>query len=74
MSVASLHAASREKPHGADLEISQGFGNTRPDGRDLRHASQFDPVIDKEERFISNLRWNMSVLVQTVLNMRLNSQ
>ena len=27
-----------------------------------RHASQFDPAIDKERKFISNLRWNMLVL------------
>ena len=31
-----------------------------------RRASQFDPVIDKERKFISNLRWNMLVYAQTV--------
>ena len=71
---ASLAAstASREKPCGADPKISQDFGNIGPDGRDLRRASQFDPVI--EERLISNLWWNMPVLLQPVLNMQLNSQ
>ena len=37
----------------------------RRDGRScalLRRASQFDPVIDKERKLISNLRQNMSVL------------
>jgi hypothetical protein len=39
----------------------------------LCRASQFDPAIDKE-RIISSLRWNMSVLHQTVPNMWLDSR
>jgi hypothetical protein len=39
-----------------------------PDGCDWGRASQFDPAIDKERKLISNLRWNMPVLVQTVSN------
>ena len=66
---------SREKPRGADPELSLGLkGDTRPDGRDLEHASQFDPIIDKETRLISNLRWNMPAFVQTVPNVRLSSR
>ena len=70
----AANIASQEKPRGADPELSQDFRNIGPDGRDLRRASQFDPVIDKKERLISNLRWNMLVLLQTVLNVRLSSQ
>ena len=39
-----------------------------------RRASQFDPTIDKERKFISNLRWNMSVFAQTVPNVPLQEQ
>ena len=52
----------------------QTLEDTELNGRDLGCASQFDPVIDKETRLISNLRWNMSVFVQTVLNVRLSSR
>ena len=31
-----------------------------------RCVSQFDPVIDKKRKFISNLRWNVPVCAQTV--------
>ena len=39
-----------------------------------RRASQFDLQLKRRENLISNLRWNMSVLHQTVLNVRLDSQ
>ena len=69
------HKASREKSHGADPELFPGLkGDTGPDGRDLGRASQFDPAIDKERKLISNLRWNMPVLLQTVLNVRLSNR
>jgi hypothetical protein len=42
--------------------------STVPDGRDRGCASQFDPAIDKNRKLISNLRWNMSVLVHRVPN------
>ena len=65
----STHEASREKPRGADPKLSPDLGvNTGPDGRDRGRASQFDPAIDKERKLISNLRWNLLVFVQTVLN------
>jgi hypothetical protein len=38
------------------------YEDTGPDSHDRGHASQFDPVIDKERKLISNLRWNMPVL------------
>ena len=67
----STHEASREKPRGADLKLSLGLGvDTRPDGHDRGCASQFDPIIDKERKLISNLRWNMPVFVQIVPNIR----
>jgi hypothetical protein len=43
------------------------------DGHGLGHASQFDPVIDKR-KVISNLRWNILVLLHTVPNVRLDSR
>ena len=70
----AVSTASREKLRGADPEISQDFGNIGPDAHDLRRASQFDLVIDKEKRLISNLRWNMPVLLQTVPNVQLSSR
>ena len=39
-----------------------------------RRASQFDPTIDKERKFISNLRWNMPVCAQTVQSVPLQEQ
>ena len=39
-----------------------------------RRASQFDPTIDKERKFISNLRWNMPVCAQTVPSVSLREQ
>ena len=39
-----------------------------------RRASQFDPAIDKERKFINNLRWNMLVCAQTVLSVPLREQ
>jgi hypothetical protein len=66
--------ASREKLRGADHELSPGLkGDTRPDGRDLGCASQFDPTIDKERKLISNLRWNMLVFVRTDPNVHLEA-
>jgi hypothetical protein len=63
------HEASREKPRGADPELSLGLRvSTRPDGHDRGCANQFDPVIDKERKLISNLRWNIPLLVQIVPN------
>ena len=49
MLVALSHIASHEKSHGADPELSQDFENTGSDSRDLRRASQFVSVIDKEK-------------------------
>ena len=40
----------------------------------LRRGSQFDPAIDKERKFISNLRWNMPVRAQTVPSVPLREQ
>ena len=40
----------------------------------LRCASQFDPTIDKERKFISNLRWNMPICAQTVSSVPLREQ
>ena len=58
------HEASRKKLRGADPELSLGLGvDTRPDGRDRGCASQFDPIIDKERKLISNLRRNMPAFV-----------
>jgi len=37
-------------------------------------GSQFDLQLTRRENFISNLRWNMSVLHQIVLNVWLDSQ
>ena len=42
--------------------------DTGLNGRDRGRVSQFDPTIDKERELISDLRWNMSVFVQTVPN------
>ena len=39
-----------------------------------RRASQFDPAIDKERKFICNLRWNMPVLAQIVPSAPLREQ
>ena len=39
-----------------------------------QRASQFDPTIDKERKLISNLRWNVPVLVQLVPNVRQSSR
>ena len=39
-----------------------------------RCANQFDPAIDKERKFIINLRGNMSVYAQTVPSMPLQEQ
>ena len=39
-----------------------------------RCASQFDPAIDKERKFISNLRWNIPVCAQTVPSVPLREQ
>ena len=39
-----------------------------------RRASQFDPTIDKERKFISNIRWNMPVFAQIVPSVSLREQ
>ena len=39
-----------------------------------RRASQFDPIIDKEIKFISNLRWNVLIFAQTVPSVPLREQ
>ena len=71
----STHEASQEKPHGADPKLSPGLGvDTGPDGHDRGRASQFDPTIDKERKFISNLRWNMLVCAQTLPTVSLREQ
>jgi hypothetical protein len=52
-----LQEASREKPRGADPELSPNLsGDIGPDGCDRGRASQFDPIIDKERKLINNLR------------------
>ena len=74
-SAVGAHEASREKPRGADPELTPGLGmDNGPDGRDRGRASQFDHVIDKEIKFINNLRWNMPVFVQTVPNIQPSGQ
>ena len=51
---------TRSKPRETARSRSRAFSglkaDTRLDGRDRGHASQFDPVIDKERKLISNLR------------------
>jgi hypothetical protein len=42
--------------------------------QNLGRASQFNSVIDKERKVISNLRWNMSALLQIVPNVWLDSR
>jgi hypothetical protein len=69
------HGASREKPRGADPELSPDLrGDTGPDSCDQGRASQFVPAIDKERKLISNLRWSMSMFVHTVSNIRPSGQ
>jgi hypothetical protein len=67
------HIASREKLRRAGPKTSS-TSNTGPIGRDQGRASQFDPVIDKEKEMIINLRRNISVLLQIIQDLWLNSQ
>jgi hypothetical protein len=53
----TIHTAvSREKPRGVDPVISNGLGHRTDQFETWGCASQFDPVIDKERKVISNLR------------------
>ena len=51
-----------------------GLTQNQPILKTQRRASQFDQQLTRRENLISNLRWNMSVLHQTVLNVRLDSR
>ena len=74
-SAVRAHEASREKPRGADPELTPGLGmDNGLDGHDRGRASQFDPVINNERKLIRNLRWNMPVFVQIVPNIRPSGQ
>ena len=70
-----LHMKQAERNHVEQILSSpRTQEDIGPDGHDLGHSSQFDPVINKETRLISNLRCNMPVFVQTVPNVRLDSR
>ena len=65
VSVLRTHAASRKGPlDGADPP-SFSARVINPAQILPRHASQFDPAIDKERKLISNLRQNMPVLLDS---------
>jgi hypothetical protein len=60
--------ATQSKP---DDPLSFNAGLVGSDRKPERRASQFDLQLTRERKLISNTRRNMSVLLQTVLNMRL---
>ena len=66
----SLPSDTRSKPRQTTWSRSRALSGLRvdigPDGRDRGRASQFDPAIDKERKLISNLRWNMLVLLDSL--------
>ena len=63
------HAEHMSKPEGSARWNWRSTWLQRRDDRSCillpRRASQFDPAIDKERKLISNLRWNMPVLLDS---------
>ena len=71
------NALTHGKPEGSARWSQRSAWLQRRDNRSYvflpRRASQFNPVIDKERKFISNLRWNMPVCAQIVPSLPLGS-
>ena len=51
-----------------------GFNTEPADSKTQRHVSQFDLQLTRREDLISNLRWNISVLHQTISNVWIDSR
>ena len=51
-----------------------GFNTEPADSETQQRVSQFDQQLTRRENLISNLRWNISVLHQTVPNVWLDNR
>ena len=69
-----INTQQAERSERNETKICLASTQNQPILKTQRRASQFDLQLTRIENLISNLKWNMSVLHQTVPNVWLDSR